>query len=183
MKRGKRRSRDGAAWPAALRAAVVSGSLASLASLAVLALRGHAEVGTAPGPVNAPSHWLWGDRALHRDGFSLRYTATGFAVHHLSSMFWGVVHARVFGTGPKSAATALRNALLTTAFAAWVDLQLVPHRLTPGFERRLSPAGLAGVYALFGLGLAAGSIAAARLQSARGRHLIRRWSSTRRRSG
>lgn len=143
----------------------------------MLMVRGHAEAGTAPGPVNAPSHWVWGDRALHRDGVSLRYTATGFAVHHLSSMFWGVVHARTFGTAPKGTVKALRDALLTTAFAAWVDLRVVPHRLTPGFEHRLSPAALAAVYALFALGLAAGSAAAARLQSARGRQLIRRRNS------
>lgn len=166
MRWGKRRSR-GANWPAALRAAVVSGSLASLASLAVLALGGRAEAGMAPAPVNAPSHWVWGDGALHRDGFSLRYTAVGFVVHHLSSLFWGAVHARVFGNEPKPAAAELRNALLTTAFAAWIDLRVVPHRLTPGFERRLSPATLGAVYLLFGLGLAAGSGAAARLRSAR----------------
>ncbi len=149
--------------------AVISGGVASVASAAALVLRGRSEAGAAPAPVNAPSHWVWGDRALHRDGLSLRYTAVGFAVHHLSSMFWGAVHARAFGLGPKSVRAELRNALLTTAFAAWVDLRLVPHRLTPGFQRRLSAGGLAAVYVLFGLGLAAGNAWATRLRSGRRR--------------
>lgn len=155
------------AWSRALRTAVVSGTIASLASLAALALRGRAEAGRALGPVNAPSHWIWGDRALRRDGASLRYTAVGFAVHHLSSMFWGLVHARIFGDRPQTAARAARDALLTTVFAAWVDLRLVPHRLTPGFQKRLSPAGLVAVYALFGAGLALGNRLAARMVSGR----------------
>ena len=159
-------------WNQALRSAVVSGSVASLGSLAVLALRGRAEAGKALGPVNAPSHWLWGDVALRRDGASLRYTAVGFIVHHLSSMFWGAMHASVFGTAPKPAAVQLGEAALTTAFAAWVDLRMVPRRLAPGFERRLSSPGLAGVYLVFALGLAAGHGLAAR-QQARGRQDVK----------
>lgn len=155
-------------WSTALRTAVVSGSAGSLASLALLALRGNSESGRALAPVNAPSHWVWGDRALRRDHASVRYTLVGLGVHHASSIFWGVVHARVFGSGLKSAHVELRNALLTGALAAWVDLRVVPHRLTPGFQRRLSPPGLLLVYLSFALGLAAGSRAAARLQRRRG---------------
>jgi len=171
MRKGKRRSRDGSTqtWPEALRTAVVSGAAASLASAAVLVLRGRTETGAAPAAVNAPSHWVWGDRALHRDGLSLRYTAVGFAVHHLSSMFWGVLHACAFGLAPQPPRVELRRAALTTAVAAWVDLRLVPHRLAPGFEQRLSTRGLMAVYALFALGLAAGHASAARLRSRRRR--------------
>jgi len=154
-------------WARALRTSVVSGGVASLTSLAVLAARGRSEAGRALGPVNAPSHWLWGDAALHRDGASLRYTAVGFVVHHLSSMFWGAVHAAAFGVRRQTAPTLLRDAAVTTALAAWVDLRLVPRRLRPGFERRLSSPGLAGVYLLFALGLAAGHGLAARQQRRR----------------
>lgn len=154
-------------WVQALRSSVVSGGVASLASLAVLAVRGRREAGRALGPVNAPSHWLWGDVALHRDGASLRYTAVGLIVHHLSSMFWGAVHAATFGVRRQPLPALLRDAALTTVLAAWVDLRLVPRRLRPGFERRLSSPGLAGVYLLFALGLAAGHGLAARQRQRR----------------
>lgn len=149
---------------------MVSGSVASLASFAALLLGGRAQSGQALAPVNAPSHWLWGDVALHCDGPSLRYTLVGFAVHHLSSMFWGTVHALVFGGGSKPPRLLLGEAALTTGVAAWVDLRGVPHRLAPGFQRRLSASALAGVYVFFALGLAAGNRLAARGQTRRPLH-------------
>lgn len=152
-------------WTRALRAAVVSGSVASVASAAALIWR-RRHVRTFA-PVNAPSHWLWGDVALRHQRASLRYTAVGFAIHHLSSMFWGTLHAAVFGVQPTATLTALRQAALTAAFAAWVDLRLVPHRLTPGFQHHLSRSGLAAVYALFAAGLAGGHALATRTRSLR----------------
>jgi hypothetical protein len=58
---------------------------------------------------------------------------------------------------------AVLDAAAVTAAAAVVDLQVVPERLSPGFERRLSPGSVAWVYILFGIGLAVtGSIASRR---------------------
>src|SRR5690606_8083831 len=52
----------------------------------------------------------------------------------------------------------LRPVLITAAAVAagacLVDLRCTPQRLTPGFERRLSPSSLFVVYAAFGIGLA-----------------------------
>ncbi|MNT44739.1 hypothetical protein D3C72_1812800 [compost metagenome] len=42
--------------------------------------------------------------------------------------------------------------------ACLVDLKCTPHRLTPGFERRLSPRMLTLVYLAFGLALPLGSL-------------------------
>jgi hypothetical protein len=50
-------------------------------------------------------------------------------------------------------ANAAVDAAAVTALASVVDLKLVPSRLTPGFERRLSKRGLAMVYLAFGAGL------------------------------
>ncbi|HJW26076.1 MAG TPA: hypothetical protein VJ576_14375 [Rhodocyclaceae bacterium] len=143
-------------WKRALKDGLVTGGIAGLTSLVVLAL---GERGKPWGPVNAPSHWVWGDPALFQDGATPRYTATGVLVHQLAASFWGVLHERFLGDpeGGRDAGTLLRDAALTTAVAAVVDLEVVPHRLTPGFQHRLSAASLAGVYALFALGLALGS--------------------------
>ena len=146
-------------WKRALKDGLVAGGIAGLTSLVVLALGGRRGRGRAWGPVNAPSHWIWGDPALVQDGATPRYTATGILVHQAAASFWGVLHERFLGEpeGAQGAGILLRDAALTTAVAAVVDLQVVPHRLTPGFQHRLSASGLAGVYCLFALGLALGS--------------------------
>lgn len=146
-------------WKRAFKDAVVVGSVASLTSLAGMAFYSRRENGTVWPALNAPSHWLWGEPALAEERPSLRYTAAGLAIHHLSSGFWGVLHQKALDDGErrKSFAALLRDAAVTTAVAAVVDLQVVPKRLSPGFEHRLSKAALAAVYGWFALGLAAGS--------------------------
>lgn len=145
-----------------LRSGLIAGSIASLSSAAVLFERGRRETGSPWACINAPSHWVWGKPALKADELSLRHTATGMLVHHASACFWGVLH-EVRGKGlqrghpatpPRSLPRLLRDAAVTTTVAAIVDLRVVPERLTPGFEHRLSRRGLFLVYLFFGIGLA-----------------------------
>ena len=56
------------AWRKALNEGVVGGSLASVLSTCVLAAVGARQAGSAVAPINATSHWLWGDESLHADG-------------------------------------------------------------------------------------------------------------------
>jgi hypothetical protein len=147
--------------PAALRGATASGSAASLFSIATLALLGRRDSGSAWAPLNAPSHWLFGRRALRQDAPSLRYSATGILTHHLSAIFWALFYEALLQRRRHRAASVARrlgDAALVSAGAAVVDLLLVPQRLTPGFEHRLSRRSLAGVYGAFGIGLAVGSL-------------------------
>ena len=44
----------------------MAGSCASVLSAAVLALAGQREAGSAAAPINAVSHWYWGDRAFRQ---------------------------------------------------------------------------------------------------------------------
>lgn len=146
-------------WKQAFKEAVVIGSIASLTSMAALALHSRRENGSGWATLNAPSHWLRGNPALKQDGPSLRYTATGILIHHLSAGFWGVLHAKFLGGNgqPKAFSGLALDAAATTAVAAVVDLVLVPQRLTPGFQWRLTKPSVATVYALFAIGLVAGS--------------------------
>lgn len=146
-------------WKQAFREGVVSGSLASLFSAAYLALAGQRQDRIAA-PVNAVSHWLFGDRALHEDDPSLTYTLTGYVTHHLASIFWGVLHAKAWGARPvaKQPLPAAAGAVAAAGVACFVDYQLTPRRLTPGFEHRLAKPQMANVYACFALGLMVGSL-------------------------
>lgn len=147
---------------------LVAGSLASLLSSAVLAWAGRRENGSAVAPLNAVSHWYWGNEALQHDGADLPHTATGYATHHATSVFWAGLFALACRRQPalRHGKGALLGSAATSAVACFVDFQLTPRRFTPGFEHRLSRPALAGVYTAFALGLALGTWAVQRARDA-----------------
>ena len=138
---------------------MLSGALASVLSTAALALAGLRETRNPAAPTNAISHWLWGDEALRENPPSWRYTATGYAVHHVASVFWATLHARAWSSAPRERppAAVAASAVAASAIACVVDFKLTPHRLTPGFQHRLSRPAMAVVYGCFALGLALGT--------------------------
>ncbi|MDQ1817168.1 hypothetical protein RBA41_28070 [Massilia sp. CCM 9210] len=147
-------------WKSATQRGLISGASASLLSSAALAALGKATDGSSYGPTNAISHWLWGDKAARRDGPSLRYTLTGYVIHHASATFWAVLFERLMGRqlDRKDPLATLQAAAAASAVACFVDYRMTPERLKPGFEKRLSRPSLALVYGAFGLGLAAGAL-------------------------
>ncbi len=145
-------------WNESARAATLSGALASITSAAALLATAALERERPEGPVNAISHWVWGDRALRRDGLTLRHTLLGYVIHHLSATFWAVFYERFLHRRDRTPVEVLRDAAITSAVACTVDFKLTPHRLTPGYEHRLSRRSLAVVYAAFAVGLAAAAL-------------------------
>jgi hypothetical protein len=142
-------------WKTAARQAAISGTAASLLSTAVLALAGKLERNAPAGPINGPSQWLFGRQAAYRRSPSLRYTVTGFLIHHAMATGWALLHERLFGRNKQAQTPArrLRNAATTAAVANFVDYKLTPRRLQPGFEAQLSKKSLLAVYAAFAVGL------------------------------
>jgi hypothetical protein len=137
-------------WPEALQDAVASGSAASIASALALAGFGKHELDDCAAPLNGPSQWVWGKHAPYRNGFSVRHTVTGYAIHHVAATFWALLYEKL----RRGRRNALPLAVATSALAAVVDYKCTPRRLTPGFEKRLSKRALLAVYAAFALGLA-----------------------------
>jgi len=158
-------------WRQAARDAAVSGSLAAVASTAALAIAGRIETGSPVAPTNATSRWIHGDRAATYDEPDLRHTVLGYAIHHGASVFWAAIFHRLVGRRIDAGDTlaAIGGGLGVAAVACFVDYQLTPRRLQPGFEMRLSRPALAAVYAMFGLGLAAGALVNARARRRRAR--------------
>lgn len=143
--------------------ALAEGGLAGSLSAGVLAWRGRSDAGSAFAPINAPGHWLFGREAIRDDEPSARHTLTGAGIHLASSMLWSSLYAGLQAVrARRTPSTVWLDAAAVTALAALVDLRLVPERLTPGFEHRLSTRSLGLVYASFGLGLALGGLAALR---------------------
>ena len=148
-------------WKNAMQRGLVSGSSASLLSTLALAAMGKRETGSMLAPTNAISHWIWGDEAARHDEPSLRYTFTGYIIHHASATFWAVLFERLMGgrLDKKDLPTTLAASAAASAVACFTDYKLTPRRLHPGYEKRLSTPSLALVYGAFALGLAAGAIA------------------------
>ena len=124
--------------------ALLSGTLAAAAVTLVASYAARRATGSAAAALNATSHFLWGDGAARRDGYSMKYTGVGYAANYGASIFWALFYEAL--GRKRSAAQALRDALLVSAGAYVTDYHLVPKRLTPGFELRLSGRALACIY-------------------------------------
>ena len=148
-------------WKLVLSQGLLAGSLASLISTAVLALAGRRESGSAAAPLNAVSHWYWGDEAFHPQEADLAHTAAGYLTHHVAATFWATLYAALASDRPALRTTpgAVLGAAATSATACLVDFKLTPHRFTPGYEHRLSREALLAVHAALAIGLAAGALA------------------------
>lgn len=143
------------------RDALVSGSAASVASAAALMACSKLHEGSAAGGLNGPSQWLWGEAEAYTREATLRHTAVGYAIHHATSVFWGVMHESIFG-GSRRRKPAIQHcaeAAVSAATAYVVDYHLTPRRFRPGFEKHVSPKGMLAVYAAFAAGLAITAIA------------------------
>lgn len=148
-------------WKLILTQGVVAGSLASLISTTVLALAGRRESGSAAAPLNAVSHWYWGDEALRHDKTDLAHTAAGYLTHHVAATFWSTLYAALASNRPALRTTPgiVLGAVATSATAALIDFKFTPQRFTPGYEHRLSTGALLGVHVALAIGLAAGALA------------------------
>jgi hypothetical protein len=120
----------------------------------MLSRRSARDSGAPASGTNATSHWLWGERAMHRPDVSLRYTAIGYLIHHLSALFWASIYERWFAPRSTTLGNATTNAVAVSSLAAATDYLLTPKRLTPGFERHLTLGSMVLVYAAFAAGMA-----------------------------
>lgn len=138
-----------------------SGTIAGLTTMLAASLAGKREAGSYAAPLNATSHAFWGDEAAQHDEASAKYTLTGAATNLASATFWAAIYEKLFGqqsgTEPSSLKSVL-GAVAVTAGAYVTDYYLVPKRLTPGYELRLSGRSLAAIYGALALGLAAGGL-------------------------
>jgi hypothetical protein len=150
-------------WGQALREGTIAGIVAGTLSTIVLGIVGKRQAGSAEAPINAASHWLWGDESLREDRRTWRHTLTGLLTQHAASVFWAVLYSRLYGHKPeaKQFTRAAAGAIATSAVAYVVDYKIVPKRLTPGYEHRLHSSGMLAVYAALTAGFALGSMALA----------------------
>jgi hypothetical protein len=138
-----------------LRDALVTGSIACVATLAAAALLGARERGSAVAPINATSHILWGEEAAQARKPDLKHTVPGVALNEGACVFWAAFYEKAFGHRAERGdiAAAVAGGGATAALAYLVDYHLVSKRLTPGWELQLSGRALAVMYAALALSL------------------------------
>lgn len=138
-----------------LRRALVSGTVAGVTTAVTAALTARAQGMPAAAPINAVSHVVWAGDATRKNTWSGKYTLLGFAINHASAIFWATLYEALIAgrSAGRSTAEKLAAGALTSAVAYVTDYHLMPDRLTPGYEKRLSKRGLAPIFAALALSL------------------------------
>jgi hypothetical protein len=129
----------------------------SLSTTVVLALVARRQGRHPVRVVNSTSHWWHGDAGARTAAVDGRHTAAGFAIHSAASLLWAAVFEAVRATGPRR--PLWTDAVALSALAALVDYALVPRRLTPGWEKVVTPGGIALAYGAMALSLIVGGSA------------------------
>jgi hypothetical protein len=154
-------------WKDALAEGLLSGTLAAVLSAAVVAVAGRKQSGSAIAPINAVSHWLWGDAAAREESIDARHTGVGAVTQMLAGIFWGTLHAKLRPRVPHSdiVPAAIAGGVATAAVAGVVDYGLIPKRFTPGYELRVSSGAVLLALGAIAAGIAAGTVAFTRARS------------------
>lgn len=141
-------------WEDTLRDALLSGSIVFAVTLAAVALRGKADGGSAVAPINATSHVIYGPDAANVDVPDIRHTVPGLAINAGACVFWAAVYELLFGRGnEKHPGKSLLGGAAVAVLAYLVDYHLVPKRLTPGWEQRVSGRSLAMIFSAIAVSL------------------------------
>lgn len=139
-------------WKEAICDSAFSGTLANAATLAAAAFFGKAQTNNSVAPVNAVSHVIWGESARRANEFSVRHTLAGAAINHGACMFWAAIYEK-WVAEERGLRDAFTGGAAVSALAYVTDYHLVPKRLTPGYELRLSGSALFGIYTALALSL------------------------------
>ena len=140
-------------WGAALKDSVFSGTITNAVLLAALAAFAKARGESAISPINAISHAVWSQRAARADSPSLQYTIPGLIINQIGAIFWAMVYEKL-PSEDTHVRSVLPKAGLVSVLAYITDYWVMPKRLTPGYELRLPPKALYGIYAALALSLA-----------------------------
>ena len=136
---------------------LAAGTGATALTTATILCLGYERDSSMWAPMNAVSHIPFGDEAAAHTELSATYTGTGTALNTAAMFSWAALHAGVMQLLPRrDLPSAIGAGIAVSAAAYVVDYHVVPRRLTPGFEKRLSGRSLFWIYSALAAGLAAG---------------------------
>jgi hypothetical protein len=157
---GRMPARGEPSWNEAVRNAAISGTVAAGATSIAVAWAGARDSGSAVAPINATSHIAWGESAGRVETIDAKHTLLGAALNLGACVFWATFFEKWFGRAAerRQVGPALLGGATVAAVAYVTDYHLVPKRLTPGWESRISPRSLLTTYAVFAAALAVGAM-------------------------
>lgn len=140
-------------WSESGRDAVLSGTIVSAATAATAAACGARDSGSAIAAVNAVSHILWGSDASNVRVADMKHTVPALLLNTGATIFWAAIYERIFGHAADRGhiSKALLGGGAVAALAYVTDYHMVPKRLTPGWEERVSNRSLAVIYVVLAL--------------------------------
>lgn len=139
---------------------LVSAGVATAVTTGAALLVSRWQTGRAPAALNATSHIVWGDKAATVDELDWAHTTLGGLLNAGAMAAWAAVAELL--PRARTPLAALAKGTLVSALAYVTDYYVVPKRLTPGFEKRLSARGLGIMYGALAGGLGLGECLAAR---------------------
>jgi hypothetical protein len=140
-------------WDAALKDSLFSGTITNAVLLAALAAFAKARGESVISPINAISHAVWAQRAARADSPLRQYTILSLIINQVGAILWAMIYEELRGEDVH-ARSILPNAGLISALAYITDYWIMLERLTPGYELRLPPKALYGIYGALALSLA-----------------------------
>ena len=143
--------------------ALISSALSAVATTAAALVLSAKDTGHAAAALNATSHMVWGEKVGKFDEADYQHTVVGGALNAGAVALWSTIHALF--PKPESTLAKLRNAAFVAAAAYVTDYYIVPKRMTPGFEKRLSKTSLFGMYAALAASLVLSDAAALEVKS------------------
>lgn len=133
-----------------MRSLLTRTAICTVTTTAVAAVLSKLQTRRPAAALNATSHIVWGDRAFAVDDADVRHTLVGGLLNASAMLAWSAVYGLL--PAPRSALGRVAKAAGVTAASYVTDYYLVPKRLTPGFEARLSKGALGAVYVALGAG-------------------------------
>jgi hypothetical protein len=136
-----------------------TGGIAALGTTAALVALAQRDKQKPVEVLNSVSHILHGDAAFEADQLDLEHTGAGIALNAASVTGWAFIQELILKKlGRRDPAAAATTAVAVTALAYVTDFKVVPKRLTPGFEEKLSESSLAALYGTLAITLAVGAM-------------------------
>ncbi|BDI31990.1 hypothetical protein CCAX7_40410 [Capsulimonas corticalis] len=127
--------------------------LLTAASVASVMVASQRETGSPWSAVNSITHVVDGDEISQPDEYSPRATSIGLAVNTTAMISWAVLHEAALSMTKTRGNTA--TGVAASAFAYFIDYVVVPKRLTPGIEKKLSGRAIFSVYVALAAAFAA----------------------------
>jgi len=119
----------------------------------------------AAAALNATSHIVWGEEAARVDALDWDHTVLGGLLNAGAMGAWALVQEALLPRA-RTAWGAAAKGVLVSGLAYATDYYVVPKRLTPGFEKRLTSGGMWLMYAALAGALGVGELLASKSQRA-----------------